>query len=110
MTNAFAGTTTASGGAGFASGQSGTLYTSTNGSFSVFPPPVPLTSSVGPNGASLNLQWTGLGGMSYQVEFSRDLIHWQPYGAPLISSRGPNFLVLPIGIDSGTFFRLVLAN
>jgi len=109
-TNAFAGTQTAAGGAGFASGQSGTLYTSTNGSFLVFPPPVALALSVGQNGASLNLQWIGLGGMSYQAEISRDLSHWQLYGSPIISSNGPNFLVLPVEHDSATFFRLVLAN
>jgi hypothetical protein len=80
------------------------------GSFSILPPPVALGSSVGSNGSSLNLQWTGLGGVSYQAEVSSDLTHWQPYGPPIISSNGPNFLVVQVGPDSGTFFRLVLAN
>ncbi len=114
-TNAFAGETTVSGGAGFASGQSGTLYTSTNLPPLVlaresFPPPIALAGSVVPSGASLNLTWIGSGGVSYQAEISRDLTHWQPCGPPIISSNGPNSLLLPLGLDSGTFLRLVLAN
>jgi hypothetical protein len=86
------------------------MAASYTGSFSILPPPVVLISSVVTNNASLNLQWTGLGGLSYQTEFSRDLIYWQPYGSPIISSNGPNVLVLPVGADSGTFYRLVLAK
>jgi hypothetical protein len=81
------------------------------GSFSILPPPVVLAASVGTNSASLNLLWTGLRDVSYQVEISSDLSHWQPYGSPIIGNiNGPNRLVLPIGLDSGTFFRLVLSN
>ena len=102
--------TSVAGGTGFASGQPGTIFVSTNGSFVVLPPSVVAVPQAGLSGANLNLQWVGAGGLSYQVELSRDLIHWQPYGSPSISSNGPNVLVLPIGPGSGTFFRLVLTN
>jgi hypothetical protein len=109
-TNVFSGVTSATGGTGFANGQSGTIYVSTNGSFVVLPPSVALVPQVGLSTTNLNLQWAGSGGWSYQVELSRDLILWRPYGPPSTSSNGPNVLVLPIGPDSGTFFRLVLTN
>jgi len=109
-TNTFDGAITASGGTGFASGQSGTVYISTNGSFLVFPPSVVIVPGAETNNSSLKLQWTGSGGVSYQAEFSRDLTHWQLYGSPIVSSNGLNVLVLPIGSDAGTFFRLVLTQ
>jgi hypothetical protein len=109
-TNDFAGVTTASGGVGFASGQPGTIFISTNSSAIIVTPTVVLIPNVEPNGSSLNLQWTGIGGVSYQPEFSHDLIHWQPYGPPILSSSASNSLVVPIGLDSATFVRLVLTN
>jgi hypothetical protein len=80
------------------------------GTFTISYPSISLAASQATNSSSLNLQWTGLGGVTYQVEFSTDLVHWQPYGAPIVSGNGVNTITLPIGTDPGTFYQLVLAN
>jgi hypothetical protein len=109
QTNQFTGTTTVSGGAGFAAGQSGTLWITTNldDLIVIAAPQVPLSAVEEVQGGNLILQWNGVGGVNCQAQSSSDLIHWQPCGSVMVSSNGPNTLVLPVGADPGTFFRLV---
>jgi hypothetical protein len=108
VTNQFEGATALDGGAGFAAGQSGTLWLATNASPPSVPMPgVSLSAIAQPQGGGMVLQWSGVGGASCQVESSTDLVNWRPFGAVMTSSNGPNTLILPVGADPGTFFRLV---
>jgi hypothetical protein len=110
QTNQFTGTTAVSGGGGFVAGQSGTLWLSTNTSSPIVTNVAPVPVAVDVQTGNLMLQWSGGGGVPCQVQTSTDLIHWQPWGGALLSSNGPNTLNLPVGADSGTFFRLVVAQ
>ncbi|HEX7653736.1 MAG TPA: carboxypeptidase regulatory-like domain-containing protein, partial [Verrucomicrobiae bacterium] len=61
------------------------------------------------DGTNLLLNWTGLHGASYSVEYSTDLITWYPWTATITSDTNLNEQVaLPIGTDPGTFYRLLV--
>jgi hypothetical protein len=108
-TNLFSGATNVVGGVGFAAGQDGTLWLSTDpdgqGENSK---PVPVGVGMDPQSGNLILQWNGIAGQATcQAESSIDLINWQPVGNPVPISNGMNTLVLPLGKDPGTFYRLI---
>ena len=111
QTNQFAGTMTVSGGAGFASGQSGTLWLATNlnSPIAIAQSPVLLSAVAGLPGGNLSVRWSGSGEATCQLQSSPDLVHWQPSANAIISISGTNTLTLPVGRDPGTFFRLVPA-
>jgi hypothetical protein len=81
-----------------------------NGTFSIVAAPVSLSVTPTAQGGTFNLLWNGATGASYQVESSTDLVHWQSFGGVMTGSNGVNSIVLPIGADPGTYFRLVPAN
>jgi hypothetical protein len=57
-------------------------------------------------GTNLNLSWYGLGGVSYQVLYSTNLVNWMPYGLPITGSNSPVILAMPIDVYSrADFFR-----
>jgi hypothetical protein len=111
--NEFAGVTTVSGGGGFAAGQNGTVYLSTSAAAPVGPrllaPPVMAMSQIETTSLII-LTWPNLGGGSFQVLSSTDLINWLPYGGPVSASGGTVGVTLSVSADPQRYFRLVLAN
>jgi len=64
-----------------------------------------LAMSTQRQGNSLNLNWFGINGVTYQTLYSTDLFNWFPYGAPFVGTNGPVTLQIPIGSDPVEFFR-----
>jgi hypothetical protein len=108
--NEFTGTMTALGGAGFAPGGNGTLFYSTNNMLPTLPvmpgAPTPLLVTQPPSTSLLILTWTGVGGASYQVQFSTNLVNWQPCGGVISGNDGAMNLSLPMGAEPQGYFRL----
>jgi hypothetical protein len=109
-TNGFAGALTAVGAAGNVRGQDGTVV------FSVAPPPTPVTpaainlagANVSTNGG-MSLRWVGQGEVTYQAQWSSNLVNWFNYGAPVIGSNGPMAIAAQAGGPS-TFYRIITRN
>ena len=64
----------------------------------------PITATV--QSTNLMLNWQGIPGVSYQVFYSTDLVHWLPYGGRFTGTNGPMGISLPVAINAGMFFRL----
>lgn len=58
------------------------------------------------NATNLSLSWAGLAGVTYQAQYSTNLVDWLPYGDAIIGTNGPMHLNLPLGADPTVFFRL----
>ena len=82
-----------------------------NLSFSASVPlPVPLNAQ--PAGSSLILNWTGVAGQTYQLEYKNNLTDpaWTPVGNPVTGSGGILTLTNDATISSQRFFHLRLVN
>jgi regulation of enolase protein 1 (concanavalin A-like superfamily) len=80
-------------------------------SFSASAPlPVPLTFQT--SGANLILNWTGMAGQSYQLEYKDNLSAptWTPLGSPLTGNGGTLSATNSVGGSIQRFFRLRLIN
>jgi hypothetical protein len=111
--NDFAGAVTASGGAGFASGQDGSIYVSTNSAAApavVAAGPVPLSINQIQSTSLVVLKWSAIAGASYQVQSSTDLRNWHPCGAAIGNDEGETAVLINLVAEPGRFFRLVPAN
>jgi len=65
-----------------------------------------LTLTSQKQGPNLVLGWYGINGVSYQLVYSSDLVHWLPFDSGLLlGTNGPMTLPLPIGPDKAKFFR-----
>jgi hypothetical protein len=65
------------------------------------------TLNAGLGGTNLLFGWSGIPGVSYQVQWSTNLVDWQPLGSPLAGTNGPMQITLPVdGSQALEFFRL----
>ena len=74
--------------------------------------PVSVPLSVQSSGANLLLNWPGLAGQTYQLEYKTNLTDstWTPLGSPLTGTGSTLYSTNPIGTFSERFFRLRLVN
>jgi hypothetical protein len=72
--------------------------------------PMSLSLFPGPQNTNLNLLWTGVSGVTYQVQSSTNLIDWQSYGGLVEGSNGTMNVDLPLGTEPQLFFRLAPAK
>jgi len=82
-----------------------------NLSFSASVPlPVPLGFQT--SGANMILNWTGIAGQIYQLEYKDDLSapNWTPVGSPVTGNGGMLSATNSFGASSQRFFRLRLVN
>jgi hypothetical protein len=80
-------------------------------SFSASAPlPVPLNAQI--SGTNLFLNWPGLDGQSYQLEYKTNLLDplWMPVGNPVTGTGGTLTITNNLGSASESFFRLHLVN
>jgi hypothetical protein len=63
-----------------------------------------LTSSL--SGTNLVLNWAGIPGVTYQPEWSTNLVDWQSLGSAMPGTNGPMQIILPLSTDPAAFFRL----
>ncbi len=64
----------------------------------------------GLSGTNLLLNWTGLAGVTYRIEWSTNLVDWQPLGNAVPGTNGPMQIDLPMDTDPVAFFRLGATN
>jgi hypothetical protein len=62
------------------------------------------------SGTNLSLGWTGISGVTYQAQYSTNLVDWLPYGDVIPGTNGPMQLDLPLGAAPSVFFRLNTAH
>jgi hypothetical protein len=67
--------------------------------------PAALALSGRKQGASLNLGWFGINGVSYQPLCSTNLVDWWPYDVPQLGANGPMGLAVPLDSAPTMFFR-----
>ncbi|MEY4916256.1 MAG: hypothetical protein RL616_169 [Verrucomicrobiota bacterium] len=74
--------------------------------------PVSVPVNIQISGTNLVLNWTGIAGQAYQLQFKDDLTAptWTPLGAPVTGNGGSLNLTNPVGTTTQRFFRLQLAN
>jgi len=69
--------------------------------------PVSLMLTSQPQGSTLKLGCYGINGVTYQMQYSTNLVDWLPYGPPLIGSNCQMIVSAPIGAPPQQFFRFV---
>jgi hypothetical protein len=74
------------------------------------PLPVPLTAQI--SGANLFLNWPGVAGQQYQLEYKTNLTDsaWTPLGSPVTGTGGTLTLTNNFGNSPQRFFHLRLVN
>ena len=74
--------------------------------------PVPVPVDIQASGTNLILNWTGIAGQTYQLEYKDDLTSptWTPLGSPVTGSGGTLNTTNNFGASSQRFFRLRLGN
>jgi hypothetical protein len=55
---------------------------------------------------TVNFNWYGLNGATYQLEMSSNLVDWAAYGPPYFGSNTPVTVAVPKDQSPGLFFRL----
>jgi len=76
----------------------------TNQNF-VMASPVVMTLSAQSTGSGMILGWYGINGVSYQTYYSTDMVHWLPYGGPIVGTNGAVSMTVPLGTEPVIFFR-----
>jgi hypothetical protein len=61
-------------------------------------------------GAEFGLGWHGISGVSYQVQWSTNLVNWHLLGTPLAGTNGPLHLPIMSGGAPAMFFRVQAQN
>jgi hypothetical protein len=74
--------------------------------------PLPVPVSIQVSGTNLFLNWPGVAGVTYQLEYKDDLTAptWTPMGSAVTGSGGSLTLTNNLGTSSQRFFRLRLVN
>ena len=74
--------------------------------------PVPVPVNLQTCGTNLILNWTGIAGQTYQLEYKDDLTSptWTPLGSPVTGNGGTLTTTNNFGASSQRFFRLRLVN
>jgi hypothetical protein len=67
-----------------------------------------LSSSV--SGTNLVLNWNGLPGVNYRVDWSTNLVDWAPWSVLLPGTNAPMLFEVPVNTDVQGFFRLGASN
>jgi hypothetical protein len=67
------------------------------------------TPSSGLHGTNFALDWFGIGGATYQPQYSTNLVDWLPYAGPILGTNGPAEILVPID-DPQKFFRIRASN
>ena len=82
----------------------------TNQNFLALPSITP-TLATSFSGTNLSFNWSGISGVTYQLQYSTDLLNWTNLSvAPLGGSGGPVQFIQPLGTDAAGFFRLLTAH
>jgi hypothetical protein len=110
--NNFAGQITVAGGGGFAPGGDGSIYVSTNQTAAkVSAASIPVLAIAPGSGAQVKLAWPSDYGVSYQVQSSTDLIHWEPFGGAISGNAGGASVTLtPTPGGQQQYYRVVSVN
>jgi len=61
-------------------------------------------------GTNLIASWFGVGGITYQMFSSTNLVDWIPWDGQIMGSNAPVSLLLPMAFDPAGFYRLRLAG
>jgi hypothetical protein len=61
-------------------------------------------------GSNLAMSWFGISGVTYQPQYSTNLVDWLPYGGALPGTNGPAEFLVPVSSDPSEFFRLKASN
>jgi hypothetical protein len=74
--------------------------------------PLPVPVDIQTSGTNLFLNWPGVAGQTYQLEYKDDLTApvWTPLGDPVTGSGSPLTLTNNFGTSPQRFFRLRLVN
>jgi hypothetical protein len=61
-------------------------------------------------GANLLMTWPGIPGVTYSPLWSTNLVQWEELGVSLPGTNGPMQMVIPLGTDPQSYFRLRAQN
>ena len=77
---------------------------------SVMPAPVPAIQALAPVNGSIQLAWTALPGVQYQVQYKTNLTQtgWINLGGIITATKNPMTFSNNIGSDPQRFYRVVL--
>jgi hypothetical protein len=81
----------------------------TNQNFTGVPPSGFVLQSV-PQAGILYCGWYGLNGVSYQIQYSTNMLTWLPYGAPVIGTNGMMNVDIPLDNSPQKFYRFAVAH
>jgi hypothetical protein len=66
--------------------------------------------SSGLRGTNFALDWFGVQGVTYQSQYSTNLVDWVTYAGSLVGTNGPAEVLVPIDGDPQKFFRIRASN
>ena len=58
------------------------------------------------DGTNAGFTWNGINGVTYQAQWSSNMVDWAPYGPPILGTNGPAMFVVPVTNAPQQFFRL----
>jgi hypothetical protein len=71
----------------------------------------PPVFAAAPHPQGVAVHWQGFAGVSYQLQYSTNLLDWAPYGLPALGTNGLIQLTIPVTGDAPRrFFRLTTGN